>query len=180
MQPTISVLLAALVMHPGGVPNHWMRATIEQGGFTVHMPGVPTLVKTQTFRTPRGRLRMHVLSLPLDGRFFSVCYTDASREYHLAPPEQVFMDARRAFLHVLPGRILRDERGTINGQRREEFLLDLHGRGVVEVRVIARNGRAYLLCAGCPYSQNDFNDIARFFNSFTFLNGNHRKVVSSR
>ena len=123
---------------------------------------------------------MHVLSLPLDGRFFSVCYTDSTREYHLAPQDQVFSDARKAFLHVLPGKVVAERRVMVDGRRAKEFLLDIQRRGVVMVRVYAINGRAYLLCGGCPYSEEDFKDVHHFFDSFAFLNGIHRKVVSSQ
>jgi len=163
-------------------PVNWKEVTSAEGGFTISMPGQPTVVSGPLDPTlPALVMRLHVLATDLAE--FGVGYVDFPVKANDPTVAKRFLDGARDELLANGAKLLNETDITLEGIVGRELIVD-HMGGIFRAWMFFVNGRSYnvslatkssfAFTGGKPSSNpKDRNDsyeklCSRFFGSFRF------------
>ena len=148
----------------------WKKFVSREGAFAVLMPGTP-VAKKEAAQTPLGPLVAHLFSLEVEiGSNFTVSFSDVPQGLlGLEGVDDLLLtQARDAAVAKLEGKLLKDERGSLNKRfPGREFHIEVPNAGIVRMRIYLVQNRVFQIVAAGPKEFATGKDADRFFNSFT-------------
>jgi hypothetical protein len=135
----------------------------EAGKFSARFPAEPILDRREG-RSPTGRQVHTTWEVNVDGRHFSVTYTEYAR-----PPVKNYDKNVMVFLAASKGKLVRQARIEQAGIDGREIVTLLPDSKVLRQRLFQVGNRLYQAVYGGPYGSETRADVEAFMGSFTLL-----------
>ena len=163
-----AVILATLAFAASAATaaESWEQISSNVGGFTVSMPGKPTL-RSQPIGPHGETITMYVLEHGAFG--YSVAFTDLPAG-GLGPrsPEQVLDGVRANSVQGLHGKLREETPLSFQGHPGRDVIIDDPDGSVTRARYLLANERLYQVVAVVPRGQEGGAEVLQFLGSFQF------------
>lgn len=168
LRKSIAVIAALIAMAAGAAePGDWRTVTVEEGSFSVSMPGQPEhdLMRDETPQL--GKVEVHTIRYRGAATMFLVGY--------VAYASTVPMDSRAEmesnrdhFVQGVGARVVEQHNIAFEGGSGIEFTAE-SANYRIKSRVYFRDNRSYQLIAAVPNGQTDAEAVERFLGSLKLL-----------
>ncbi len=169
MQATFSLVLAAASLFFGGPDQrYWMKVTCKQGGFTVDMPGTPTVQPEEKLQSRIGPIKLHMYTLASEKAFYYVSFADAPNG-KMESAAETFRQARNRVLRDLKAKLVSERKISLGKFPGSEFVAEVPQGGIVRLRTYRGVTRGYQIAIATPKEFANSPDIAHFLDSFKLI-----------
>jgi hypothetical protein len=178
----ILTLSALLLIGPRSGPqqaDQWIDATSKSYGFSVSMPGRPTLKPSVAIQVPNGKMYIHRFEYLTQSEFFIAIFAEAPPGSRANPTEQEIVRLRDIIAKESRGSIVSQNRFSYAGKQVLEMAIDGPMGVSMIVRIFIGDRRFYFLGAASRIELQDNPDIRRFFDSFRILSKSSNKPKRS-